>query len=278
MTAWLAVIAADRRPGAQVVADAVDALTRHTADDGEQVVAGLGAAHEHALADGITRLVNDPDAGPALDVQLVLPVFGEPCGGAGEGGVGSFAAAAVDAQAGVVVDYTDTRRGIVPELDRRGSSYAGWRWRAFELQTMAAPQAPIHAELATRLVEQSERALLRALRDATEVLDASDLARWRPEVARGRAEAETAMRRPGTDAAALPSHWPAAARALAHRCWTLWPVIDIARADPGALSAAVSATRAAAMSALSRALREATMSAHNLPAASLLASQYRDRR
>ncbi len=78
-----------------------------------------------------------------------------------------------------------------------------------------APIGDLPAPDPLHVVEQADRALGRALREATNELAALDLAQWRPEVAAGRKEAEAALRAAGQR---FPPGWPPPARALAERC------------------------------------------------------------
>ena len=120
--------------------------------------------------------------------------------------------------------------GLIPTRDLRGSSYRGWRWQVFvelasfllsqprSTPTLHSPRsAPCRRSNPCRSIEQTDRALNRALRDATADLAALDLAHWRPEVAAGRKEAEAALRvgRPA-DASRVAGAGPRARRALPH--------------------------------------------------------------
>lgn len=250
--------------------------------DGVELIArvpDVGAvAVEFALADVVGQLLRLG----VSQVSLVLPVAGDPLGLTG---VGVFSAAALEAECGVLLVTDQARIGLIPTPDKRGSSYRGWRWQvlidtldsvdALEAAVLgdAASPAPAFAPIGDlpapdplHVVEQADRALGRALREATNDLAALDLAQWRPEVAAGRKEAEAALRAAGQR---FPPGWPPPARALAERALMLWRIVRAARADAGAISASGSQARNQALSALSHAVREAAMVAYNVP---LLAS------
>jgi hypothetical protein len=201
----------------------------------------------------------------------VLPVAGDPLGLTGSG---SFARAALEAEAGVVMTTPRATLGLIPTADQRGSSYRGTRWRIYvDPATVGDPElAGVRpSALGTdvdplRIIEHADRELSRALRDATVELDALDLAHWRPEAAAGRKAAEAALRAGGQR---MPAGWPAPARALAERALMLWHIVKVARADAGATSAAGINARSRALSELSHAVREAAMVAYNVPVATL---------
>jgi hypothetical protein len=139
------------------------------------------------------------------------------------------------------------------------------RWQVFELADVVSPPLTVEP---SRVVEQADRALRRALRAATEALEGVDLARWRPEVALGGHEAGAALR---SGPLALPSTWPPAARALAERAVWLWRMLDAATVDAGAATVSAAAVRSVALRDLSHAVREAAMVAFDVPASALLA-------
>jgi hypothetical protein len=235
-------------------------------------VPDVGAvAVEFALADVVGQLLRIGIS----RVSLVLPVAGDPLGLVG---VGAFSAAALDAECGVLLATDQARIGLIPTPDKRGSSYRGWRWQVLiepvdtlETALLGEPTSPgqafapigdLPAPDPLHVVEQADRALGRALREATNELAALDLAQWRPEVAAGRKEAEAALRAAGQR---FPPGWPPPARALAERALMLWRIVRAARADAGAISASGSQARSQALSALSHAVREAAMVAYNVP-------------
>jgi hypothetical protein len=211
-------------------------------------------------------------------VRLVLPVAGDPLGLVG---TGAFPTAALEAEAGVVLLTDWARLGMIPEADRRGSSYRGWRWRVYvepigdPVEVDACmPVGALPQVEPMRVVEQADRTLSRVLRETTDELAALDLAHWRPEVAVGRKAAEAALRAAGQR---FPAGWPPPARALAERALMLWRIVRVARADAGAASASGSQARVVALSGLSHAVRDAAMIAYNVPLLSLGATEAAER-
>lgn len=255
--AWAASVVAGR-------AKPTDAAAAIEAGTSGHVVVGLpadayarsGPSPETALADALDAVRR---ARPRR-LSLVLPTAGDPLG---LRGVGAFGEAAVLAEVGVAVEFADASSGWVPELDVRGSSYAGIRWTV--LPGAAAPAALTTD--AERIVEQADRALRRAMRAAADALGEVDLAHWRPEAAGGRVAADTALH---ARVRAMPPGWPAAARVLGERAVALWRMLQVALADQGALSAAGSAVRIDVLRTLSHVVRETAMTAFNVPAAALL--------
>ncbi|WP_460863468.1 hypothetical protein, partial [Nocardiopsis coralliicola] len=130
------------------VDDAADAVERA---DGPQTVDGvpLRAALAGLRPRGLCGLT------PAL------PVPGDPLGLAGPPAYGT---AALDAGAAVTARLDGERIGLVPRLDRRGSSYLGVAWST----RPAADRAPEHIGVA-----DAEHALAHAMRAAAELLGSS---------------------------------------------------------------------------------------------------------
>jgi hypothetical protein len=262
MVAWLAATLAGS-------VDPESALSALQYDSDGQVAVGWPdrPLEELELADVFTGLLSTR----VRTVALALPVAGDPLGLTS---TGAFAQAALDAESAVVIGTDGPQLGLIPTRDLRGSSYRGWRWQVF-IEPAVAPTAeptafvpvgtlpPAHP---LHVIEQTDRALSRALRDATADLAALDLAQWRPEVAAGRKEAEAALRAAGQR---MPPGWPAPARALAERALMLWRIVRVARADAGASSASGSHARAVALSRLSHAVRSAAMVAYNVPVVAL---------
>jgi len=221
------------------------------------VVAGLGGtSSELPLLDALDAIRRMR----LRRVTLVLPCPGDPLGLRDNS---EFARTTILAGAGVAIDVGHDAFGLVPEHDRRGSSYAGIRWRA---HPGGAETPPLTVD-PDRLVEQADRALRRALRAATEILAGVDLAHWRAEATAGRHEVDLAMR---AHRRAFPPDWPAPARELGNRALALAGALRVAASDPGAMSASGSLTRAQTLRDLSRAVREALTTAYNVPAAALL--------
>lgn len=257
LTAWTAATAA----GQATLAEAVAAL--ESLADGHVVLglpgpSGPASTDELPLAGALAELV---DARPRC-VRVAFPAPGDPLGLREAGG---FTSSALLARSAAIVDAV----GLVPEADLRGSSYRGVRWQAFELPaTPSAVSEPTLAVEPSRIIEQTDRGLRRALRDATQALEDVDLARWRPEASSGGVAAAAALR---TRLRALPPSWPVAAKALAERSIALWHALDVVSADDGAASVSASGMRLAAVRELSHAVREAAMVAFNVPASALLA-------
>ena len=258
LAAWLAATIVRRA----AIADAAAAIEAGT--DGHVVHGAMTAHADVPLVEALAGLL---DARPD-GVRVTYPAPGDPLG---LRGAGAFTSSALLARSAVVIDSPATPGGIglVPEPDLRGSSYRGVRWRAFELGAPApgAAWSSLTVEPA-RVIEQADRALRRALRDATEALSGVDLARWRPEASSGGVAAAAALH---TRLRALPPSWPGPARALAERSIGLWHALDVVSADDGAASASASAVRLAAVRDLSHAVREAGMVAFNVAASALLA-------
>ncbi|HEY8728619.1 MAG TPA: hypothetical protein VIL94_03480 [Acidothermaceae bacterium] len=262
MVAWLAAtLAGSVDPGTALSAIQYDS-------DGQVAVGWSEGNAEVDFADVFTGLLSTG----VRSVALALPVAGDPLGLTSSG---AFAQAALDAEAAVVIGTDSRQLGLIPTRDLRGSSYRGWRWQVFvepavaltsDAVTPFAPVGTLPPADPLHVVEQTDRALNRALRDATADLAALDLAQWRPEVAAGRKEAEAALRTAGQR---MPPGWPAPARALAERSLVLWRIVRVARADAGASSASGSHARGVALSRLSHAVRTAAMVAYNVPVVTL---------
>lgn len=257
LVAWAAALAAGK-------ARLEDALTAVEAGSDGHVVQGLPATDcDVPMIDALTLLCRSR----VRAVTLVLPVAGDPLGCSD---ASPFTNAAVLSEQGVAVDCDAFSAGWVPEPDLRGSSYRGVRWRTHP-GTATNPPLTVAPE---RIIEQADRALRRALREATETLGTLDLAQWRSEAAAGRAAADIALR---SRVRSLPPGWPAAARELGQRALALWRVLRVASADPGASSASAGMVRTHALRPLSRAVREAAMVAFNVPATALLSPGGSDR-
>ena len=256
LVAWAAALAA----GKARLDEAASAI--EGGSDGH-VVEGLpGATSDVPVVDALALLRRSA----VRAVTLVLPVAGDPLGC---GDVSPFTNTAVLAGQGVAIESDVGCVGWVPEPDLRGSSYRGVRWRVH----LGSAVNPALTMTPDRIIEQADRALRRALREATETLGTLDLAQWRTEAAAGRAAADIALR---SRVRSLPAGWPPAARELGQRALALWRVLRVASADSGAASASASTARTQALRPLSRAVREAAMVAFNVPAAALLSPRGSD--
>ena len=271
LLAWTAAggaaIDAGRDPDAVVAAAAA---TIETGSDGHRVVglpgelpgAGVPGAGVSGVEVPLVEALRLVLAAGVVRAALAFPQPGDPLG---VGASSEFGAAATEAGAGVALT---TRRlgdlGWVPHRDERGSSYHGWRWQVVVLPPAPAPALPAEP---LRLIDQAERGLRRAMRAAGDELAELDLARWRPEAAAGRERATAALRR---HVGGLPAGWPPAARALTNHALALWRALAVVLADEGAASASAAQLRAAALSDLSHAVREAVVVSFGVPAAMLL--------
>jgi hypothetical protein len=201
-------------------------------------------------------------------LAVVLPA---PGGAVPAVGSGPFARAALIAGSGVLLEGSDTRLGLVPETDQRGSSYCGVRWLAFSEPVEAAvgvlPATDVPHQAVSRAIEQSDRALRRAVRSATTALEGIDLAHWRPEVSESGSAADATLR---ATRDRLPPGWLPQARLLVERALGLWRVLRIASTVPIAVSASAAMLRDDALRQLSQAVRESLMVGYNAPAQALL--------
>jgi hypothetical protein len=260
-------------------------------DESRAVSAVESGSDGHVVDDLPGSLAETPlsDSWPLLvarrphRIAVILPA---PGGTLPVAGNGAFARAALDAGAGVLLESAGERTGLVPRRDSRGSSYQGYRWLAFTEDaghllddagladgpgaSSWALTAELPAAAVPRAIEQTDRALRRAIRAATETLSEIDLAHWRPEVAEGGAAADLALR---TTRDRLPPGWPPAARALLERALGLWRVLQVAMTTPVAASSSSTVMRDAALRELSHEIRESLMVAYNAPLHVLLAAE-----
>ncbi|MEW9527641.1 hypothetical protein [Microbispora sp. NPDC049125] len=217
--AWLA--------GHASLEDAVDRVERAA---GPQVVAPEAA--ETTLLAYLMDLRSDGLG----SFRLALPIPGDPLGLTGPP---AFNGAAIDAGQAVVAVLPGRAFGLVPSLDRRGSSYCGTRWTASEASA-TPPDVPSLAE--------AERALAMAMRSATDALQSVDgPAQDFPEL--DRAEGTLAPGYPGR----------------AHRVGALAARLALALRLAGerGLTSGQLATRGEALRELDRAVRRALVSAHH---------------
>jgi hypothetical protein len=261
-------------------------------DDARAITAVESGSDGHVVDD----VPGSPAETPLRDVwpllvarrpQRLAVILPAPGGTLPVAGNGAFALAALDAGAGVLLESAGERVGLVPQRDPRGSSYQGYRWLTFtedagrsggELGDAGLADGPgasswavtaaLPAAAVPRAIEQTDRALRRAIRAATETLAEIDLAQWRPEVVEGGAAADLALR---TTRDRLPPGWPPSARALVERALGLWRVLQVAVTAPGGASSSGTAIRDAALRELSHEIRESLMVAYNAPLHVLLA-------
>jgi hypothetical protein len=219
---------------------------RASLDETRDAVVGADAAHH------VSGLPDEPDAVPlilalgrlrghgATGAGLALPVPGDPLGLAGPA---PFNTAVLDAGQGVVLTGTDL--GLVPV--RAG---AGVVWVTYA--ACSHRQVPDPSE--------ARGALQRALLETGNRLAELDVARWRPEVAD-----ELMSLRRQTDLAVprAMSVRSTTLAALASRCRT---IVSLALEDDGgALTAAESEQRRAALTPLDHAARRALVAACAFP-------------
>ncbi|WP_433330550.1 hypothetical protein [Spirillospora sp. CA-294931] len=181
--------------------------------------------------------------------RLALPATGDPLGLTGPP---AFNRAAIDAEAAVIAVLPGRATGLVPGEDRRGSSYVGVLWRAYD----AVPAAPDVPGLA-----DAERQLTLAMRDATEDLltvDGGDGVP--PEVLDALAD----LRDPGRGEHPLAPGYPPRAHRVAALAGRLALVVDLAhRMHDRGLTADQMRRRSEALRLLDRAVRRARVAACN---------------
>jgi hypothetical protein len=219
---------------------------RASLDEARDAVVGADAAHH------VSGLAGDPDAVPlilalgrlrghgATGAGLALPAPGDPLGLAGPA---SFNTAVLEAGQGVVLTGTDL--GLVPA--RAG---AGVVW-------------VVHVACSHRQVpdpSEARGALQQALLETGSRLADLDVARWRPEVADELMALRKQTQLPVPSAMSVRSTKLAA---LASRCRM---IVSLALEDDGgALTAAESEQRRAALTPLDHAARRALVAACAFP-------------
>lgn len=173
-------------------------------------------------------------------LRLALPAPGDPLGLTGPP---AFNGVAIDAGQAVIAVLPGRCLGLVPSVDRRGSSYLGVRWTVHEVSAVP-PDLPSLAE--------AERVLTTAMRSATEALLAvAGPARGLPAAVRGEDGAE----------AALAPGYPG----RAHRVGVLAARLALALRLAGerGLTSGQIAAREEALRDLDRAVRRARVAAHH---------------
>lgn len=225
--------------------EAVDAIEQAT---GQHVVTGLPAEPGDLP---LRRALGDLRVAGMRTLRLALPVPGDPLGLTGPPELNTAAVEAGEAALGTLPDRPI---GLVPTEDRRGSSYVGVRWNVF----VARPGTPDVPSL-----PEADHQLTLAMRDATDTLSAvDDVSCWRPEIA----EALTSLREshrtdpPG----GLAPGYPARAHRVAALAGRLAVVVELARqVENEGLTADQLRRRADALRLLDRAVRRASVAAHN---------------
>jgi hypothetical protein len=227
--------------GLDEAADAVEQVC------GQHVVTGIpGESDEMPLRRGLGCL----RVAGMTALKLALPVPGDLLGLTGPPELNT---AALEAGGAALVTLTSGPVGLVPAEDRRGSSYVGVRWNVLNARPGIAdvPSLP-----------EADHQLALALRDATDaLLMVEDVTDWRPEMA----EALTAVREshrgePGE----LAPGYPARAHRVAALAGRLSVVVDLARrVESEGLTADQLRRRADALRLLDRAVRRASVAAHN---------------
>ncbi|WP_165969544.1 hypothetical protein [Nonomuraea terrae] len=174
--------------------------------------------------------------GGLRELRLALPAPGDPLGLSGPA---PFNAAAVDAGQAAIAVLDDRNLGLVPTLDRRGSSYVGVRLEVHD-------SGPVRHDLPS--LAEAERELSDAMRSATEALTSVDGPMpGRPD----------RLDRGGELAPGYP--------ARAHRVSTLATRLAsaLSLADERGLTSGQTAVRGAALRELDRAVRRALVAAHH---------------
>jgi len=215
--------------------------------------------HAVSLAEGLAAYSRlDPD-----DIWLVLPSPGDP---RGLPGPGPFTDAALAAGEGVLCGTG----GLVPDITMHtsgsGDMWTTVTWRPTPLARSNAPVVGADPRAIARrgapTVAEADHDLLMALREATDVLQRLDVARWRPELA----AALGGLRRDAEDPALPPGYDTRCAR-LAGRATTVTRILALATIDApgGAVTAFEAAERDTALRPLATAARRAHAAAINAP-------------
>lgn len=184
-------------------------------------------------------------------LRLALPVAGDPLGLPGPAG---FNVAALEAGEAITAELPGRPIGLVPQEDRRGSSYVGVRWSVHQAGSATA-DVPSLAEADHRLTA--------AVREATDVLGTlDDVAAWGPEIS----EALTALRESHhrEQQGGLAPGYPPRAHRVAALSGRLAVVVDLARQNEGSgLTFDQVQRRTEALRGLDHAVRRARVAAYN---------------
>ncbi len=245
-------------PSAALVAWGNAWLTGHVGlDEAADAVERLGGPH---VTTGLPCESGDVPLRAALAslrvsglsaLRLALPAPGDPLGLTGPP---AFNTAAIEAEEAVLAAVGDRTFGLVPEEDRRGSSYVGTRWCLHETPSAVAD---------TPLLPEADHRLTLAVREATESLMSVDgTLEWRPEIA----EALGTLRESHhhEQVGGLAPGYPPRAHRVAALAGRLAVVVNLARGtDAAALSSAHVRRRAEALRDLDHAVRRAQVAACN---------------
>ncbi|MFG1947574.1 hypothetical protein [Nonomuraea sp. NPDC048826] len=206
---------------------------------------GLDEAADHVEAVGGPAVVGEVPlrkylanlrSGGLSGFRLALPAPGDPLGLSGPPG---FNSAAVDAGQAAIAVLDDTRIGLVPSLDLRGSSYVGVKLDVHD-------SGPVRQDLPS--VAEAERELSDAMRQATAALAAAGgPARERPRDVDGGGE--------------LAPGYPARAHRVSVLATRLGAALRLA--EERGLTSGEIATRGEALRDLDRAVRRAIVAAHH---------------
>jgi hypothetical protein len=206
----------------------LDEATDHVEAVSGPVVAGdvpLRKYLANLRADGLSEL------------RLALPAPGDPLGLSGPA---SFNSAAVEAGQAAVAVLRDSRLGLVPTPDLRGSSYAGVRLDVHD-------SGPVRQDLPS--LAEAEQELSAAIRSATEALASVEgPAQTRPD----------RLADPGGE---LAPGYPARAHRVSTLATRLAAVLLLA--DDRGLNSGQIAARGEALRELDRAVRRALVAAHH---------------
>ncbi|MFE1170641.1 hypothetical protein [Nocardiopsis sp. NPDC058789] len=175
--------------------------------------------------------------------RLALPTWGDPFGLVGPAELNR---AAIEAQEGVLVRLAERQVGLVPTIDRRGSSYVGVSWTPYPANA-TDPQVP-------GLAEAEQQMKLTLLRVVQEMESVDDVVGFSPTV-----HGEL-----GDTGAPLLAHgYPARAHRVAAQAVRLSKIVELAEPGSGrGLNAHQADARARALRDLDAAARRALVAAH----------------
>ncbi|GAA5074677.1 hypothetical protein GCM10023259_076560 [Thermocatellispora tengchongensis] len=245
----------ERTAGPGLIAAPLPHLPPSAAPNPATGLGGLSGVSERSGLSGLAGLSGPSGDDPGADIplrrflaelrtaglsalRLALPVAGDPLGLTGPP---SFNSAAIEAGEAAIAVLPDTCLGLVPAVDRRGSSYVGIRWTVLP----AAPATPDLPSLA-----EAEHALSSAMRSATETLSTVEGPR--------QAHPGSALK---TAEEALAPGYPARAHRVAVLSARLASALRLAD-DRGLTSGQITA-RGDALRELDRAVRRARVAAHH---------------